>query len=228
MDIGKSITFAFDDEDFLSKLGLGAVVAAVPLLNFAWSGYLIDLMRNVARGDERPLPEWTDLGDKLVRGLVISAAVFIYFLPAILVGCLAFTSFLMPAFFANEDFVDKVALAGSGLGLALSCCIGLYSLAMAFFIPAVYINYSRQGAFAACFRFGELFSVISENMSDYLTACAVAFGGGMAASFVLSAAMGVLAWIPCVGILIAWVLSAISSAWMMTVYGHLYGQVGAK
>ena len=75
MDIGKSITFALDDEDGLTKLGLGAVVAAVPLLSFAWNGYLVDLMRNVAHGDPNPLPDWTDLGDKFVRGLVVSAAV---------------------------------------------------------------------------------------------------------------------------------------------------------
>jgi hypothetical protein len=228
MDIGKSITFAFDDEDWLTKLGLGAVVSAVPLLNFAWTGYLIDLMRNVARGEPNPLPDWSDIGDKLVRGLVVSLATFIYFLPAILVGCVAFTSFLLPAIFANEDYVDQIAIGSSGLGLVLFCCIGLFALAISFFMPAVYINYSRQGTFASCFRLGEILGIISENLSDYLTAFLVSTAVSFVASFALSIGIGAVALVPCVGIFIVWALSAVVSAWLMTIYGHLFGQVGAK
>jgi len=228
MDVGKSITFAFDDEDWLTKLGLGAVVAAVPLLNFAWSGYLVDLMRNVARGDARPLPEWTDLGDKLVRGLVVSIAILVYFLPIILVTCVAITSFMLPAIFANEDYVGEIAVLSSGFGIMLFCCIGLFSLIMAFFIPAVMINYSRQGTFAACFRLGELLAIIRENSSDYLVACLVWLAVSFVVSSALSVGLGIIAWIPCLGWIAAWAISAIASAWMMTMYGHLFGQVGAK
>ena len=87
MDIGKSLTFVTEDEKWLEKLGIGALITAVPILNFAWSGFMVDLMRNVAAGEPKPLPDWSDLGDKFVKGLIITLAGLIYALPALLVGC---------------------------------------------------------------------------------------------------------------------------------------------
>ena len=38
MDIGKSFSYPFEDKEWISKLGLGAVITIVPVLNLAWSG----------------------------------------------------------------------------------------------------------------------------------------------------------------------------------------------
>ena len=46
MDAEKSFTFPFEDKEWISKLGLGAVISLVPILNFAWSGYLVGIIRN--------------------------------------------------------------------------------------------------------------------------------------------------------------------------------------
>jgi hypothetical protein len=58
MDIGKAFSFPFEDDDWLTKLFLGAVVSIVPILNFAWGGYTVDILRNVIDGVPRPLPAW--------------------------------------------------------------------------------------------------------------------------------------------------------------------------
>jgi len=60
MDIGKSFSYPFEDNKWLSKLIIGALVSIVPILNFAWAGYLIDLLKNVINKAAEPLPEWTD------------------------------------------------------------------------------------------------------------------------------------------------------------------------
>ncbi|MCK4900594.1 MAG: hypothetical protein KAS38_17565, partial [Anaerolineales bacterium] len=64
MDIGKSFTFSFEDKDWITKYLLGALISAIPILNFAWMGYMIELIVNVADDVPSPLPDWSDLGDK--------------------------------------------------------------------------------------------------------------------------------------------------------------------
>jgi len=36
MDVGKSFSFQFEDKEWLNQLGLGAIIALAPILNFAW------------------------------------------------------------------------------------------------------------------------------------------------------------------------------------------------
>jgi len=50
MDLGRAYTFAFDDPEWASKFGLGALVSMVPGLNLVGLGYEVQ----VARGDARP------------------------------------------------------------------------------------------------------------------------------------------------------------------------------
>ena len=46
------------------------------------TGYFVRLVRNVARGDERPLPEWDDLGGIFSDGLRAVAVYLAYFVAA--------------------------------------------------------------------------------------------------------------------------------------------------
>lgn len=227
MDIGRSFTFVPEDEDWLSKLGLGALIAAVPILNFAWTGYLVDLMRNVAQGVERPLPQWSDLAEKFMRGLVLGLAGLIYGLPALLVACVGFVVAILPAIAAGDSEMGRaLGAAGALFWVAIVCLLILFGLALSFYFPAVFIHFSRQGTFGACFQVAEIFAIIRNNLSDYLTAwgvtLVVVLGIGVAVSIV-SAFVG---WVPCIGWLLSYVVSALASAWGSTVYAHLFGQVG--
>lgn len=228
MDIGKSLSFVPEDENWLSKIGIGAVISAIPVLNFAWSGYLVDLMRNVARYDPRPLPDWDDLGGQFVRGLIVSIATFIYSLPLLLVICLASVSVIAPAIASGEDYSDALAAASGGIVVLGLCCLCVYILALTFFLPAVFINYARRGTFASTFALGEILQVITANLSDYL----IAFGMTIAISFVLGIVISVLSslvgWVPCVGWIAALVVGAVAQAWGTAIFAHLFGQVGAK
>jgi hypothetical protein len=81
MNIGKSFSFPFEDKQWISKLGLGAVITLVPILNFAWTGYIVQLTRNVMNNEQEPLPTWDDIGKKLTEGLILALAGLVYFLP---------------------------------------------------------------------------------------------------------------------------------------------------
>jgi MFS family permease len=232
MDIGKSITFVAEDEKWLEKLGIGALITAVPILNFAWSGFMVDIMRNVGAGEAKPLPDWSDLGDKFVRGLIITLAGLIYALPAILVGCLLFGLSFVPLFAVSgqgdQGMNQGLALGSTGLLIAAGCCIGLYGLVISFVFPAVFINYSRQGSFGSCFQFGEVMRLITTNLSEYATAWVIIIVAGLLVGLVIGAVGGLLSFIPCIGWIIAWAISAIAGAYLGAVYAHLFGQVGAN
>ena len=65
MDINKSFSFAFEDNQWVSKFSMGALITLIPILNFAWTGYMVQLMRNVMNNVTEPLPTWDDLGKKV-------------------------------------------------------------------------------------------------------------------------------------------------------------------
>jgi hypothetical protein len=232
MDIGKSITFVAEDEKWLGKLGIGALITAVPILNFAWSGFMVDLMRNVAAGEPKPLPDWSDLGDKFMKGLFITIAGFIYALPAILVGCVLFGVSWLPLIAASgqgdQSLSQGLALGSSGLMIAVGCCIGLYGLIISFIFPAVFINYSRQGTFGSCFQFSEIMRLITANLSQYVTAWVIIIVAGLVVGLIVGVLGALVGWIPCIGWVIVWVITAVAGAYVGAVYAHLFGQVGAS
>src|SRR5215213_7334307 len=88
MDAEQSFSFPFEDKDWASKLGLGASISAVPILSFAWSGYLVEIIRNVMSNAAEPLPAWDDLGKKFNDGIILFGAGLVYALPLLIALCL--------------------------------------------------------------------------------------------------------------------------------------------
>ena len=68
MNINKAISYPFEDKQWISKLGLGAVIGMIPILNFALSGYLVDILRNVFSGAAEPLANWHNVDKKFMEG----------------------------------------------------------------------------------------------------------------------------------------------------------------
>jgi len=228
MDIGKSLQFVFDDEDWLSKLGVGALISLIPILNFAWAGYDLHLMRNVIDGVELPLPRWDEIGEKLIRGLLITVAGFIYALPGILFLCLPIGVLTLPAFVQDSDVQGALAVFTTFGGIALFCCIGLYFLVFSFFFPAVQLRYARTDNFKSCFEIREIISLITSNLSNYLVAWLITLVVGVLVGAVVGVVGMFLGWVPCLGQIAVWIISAVAGAWASVVYAHVFGQVGVK
>ncbi len=88
MDFGRGLSFVRQDPDWLVKTLLGSVISFVPILNFAATGYSMDVIRQIVTGRETPLPKWGEnFGDRWVRGLIATVVGFIYVLPLVLIGC---------------------------------------------------------------------------------------------------------------------------------------------
>lgn len=232
MDIGKAFTFPFEDDEWLTKLFLGAIVSAVPILNFAWGGYTVDILKNVIDGNPRPMPDWSDFGDKFVKGFFIWAAGFIYSLPAIIIACLPLSLLIIPI--SSEISTESVtspdawASAFTGIGIIFLCLLVLYLLVFSFYFPAVYIHFAQKGTFGSCFEIGEIIKIVSKNTSKYITAWLVAILGGIVVGIIVMIASIVLSPIICIGWLLSWIISALASVYVFAIYSHLFGQVVAE
>lgn len=224
MDIGRSLTFVTEDEAWINKLGIGAVISLVPLLNLALTGYMVEVIRNTANEDPRPLPDWSDLGGQFMRGLIMTLGLLIYSLPAILIGCLAFTTILGPAIFAESEAVEELAAASGGVIVLSVCCILIYALVLSFFIPAAIINFARRERFTSMFEIGKIFAIITHNPADYFIALIVSLGVGLAVGLLTGLVGTVASLIPCVGWVASMVLGALATVWTGLVSAHLFGQ----
>lgn len=230
MDAGKSFSFPFEDNQWLSKLGIGAVITFVPILNFAWTGYMVELIRNVIAGAPQPLPNWDDLGRKLTDGLVLFAAGLIYSLPVLVVACLPLSLMVIPAGLSGNQDLQGIANAVTGVSsvlfMGLMCLFVVYALVLSVIYPAILVLYAREGTFASCFKFREVFDLVGKNMSSFFTAWGISLAASLGVGLVAGFAQVVLNFIPCIGQIVSFLLTIGIVVYTSAIYAHLFGQFG--
>lgn len=122
MQAGKSFSYMFDDDRWISKSLIGAVFNMVPILNFAWIGYLIKIIRNV-ESDSKLLPEWDDFSDKFMDGLKVIIAYFLYTLPASILITIGALVFIVPAAVQNDQDLQAILFGAISLGFLMLCAV---------------------------------------------------------------------------------------------------------
>ncbi|MGD2049984.1 MAG: DUF4013 domain-containing protein [Chloroflexota bacterium] len=220
MDIGKAYTFIPEEEDWIKNIVIGGVLVLFSFLLipiFFLIGYQVRVVKRVMDGDIHPLPEWDDWGQMFMDGLVVWVAQIVYALPVILLTLCSFFIWVPAATDPGGDI--GAALSGAAIfGLVvLTCLVFLFAIALAFIMPALYIQYVRTGEFGPMFQIGEVIRIARENFVDIL----IVIVASIAAGFVL----GLVTWIPICGWLI---LAPLGSIWIMIATAHLYGQIAAK
>lgn len=226
MDIAKAFTYITEDERWVGKIGIGALISLlsfllvpIPLL----VGYVVGISRNVMEQSDRPLPEWDDFGRLFRDGLSILVAQFVYTMPFWLLTCIAI--FATVGFTGLSEISEDAAALGIISTFGLVSCLGLlFALALFFISPAIVIQYLRTDNLGACFRFGEVIGIARANVGDILIAALASF----AASFVIGSVLGILNIIPCLGQILSLILSVAAGPYLAAITGHLYGQIAAK
>lgn len=218
MNIKKAIIYVFQDPRWLIKVVIGDIMIFLSFLIvpiFFLQGYLIEIIRNVMRGEENPLPEWNNWGERFKDGLNLTIAGLIYTAPLWLALCCSGVS-VLPAALSEGDLSDAATLLSvSGFSL-MACLAFLFLVAYAVIAPAIAIQYARKDTLSATLRLGEVFSIVREHLGDIILAVVVI----MVLGFVLS----LLGLIPVIG----WLFSVGIAVYVFYVTGHLYGQIGAK
>lgn len=203
MDFSLSFSFPFQDEGWVKKIVLTAVISLIPIIGqLALIGWLVELTRRVIRGDAEPLPDWADFGGILVLGLKMFAIGFVYAIP------LMFMTIPMAIFDALVDSDSAVALY-TIVTLCFSCFALIYGLALAFFIPAAVGELAATDNLGAAINPTNIIAHVRAAPSAYL----LAFLGTIVAGFLSG-----------FGVILCFVGVILTAVYASAIQGHLYGQ----
>jgi hypothetical protein len=228
VDLQKPFSYEFDDKEWLTKLGLGALISLVPILNFAIAGYAVQLIRNVAAGVAEPLPNWDDLGGKWRDGLLLALAAFVYAIPVFVFLCLPLSLLITSGIVSTDDNLKGVATSLVAVGgVALLCFFGLlvlYALFLSIIRPIIMVVFSRDRTFASCFRFGEFMRILTTQPGPFFTTWAVIVLAGLAVSIMVGFVTLVIGWVPLIGWLVSVILPVAAAMYLVAADGHILGQ----
>jgi len=227
MDIGKAFSYVFEDPKWVTKVLIGGGILfggvilswllAIPLLiaMFLVLGYELVVIKNVADGSVAPLPEWTDFGALLMKGLYASIGSLIYYLPAILVSCcLQLFPMVLGVGATSTGSSDAAgALAGvvSIATICLSCLSFLFNLLAGITLPAALTRFAMTANQLSIFwDFRTNFEFITKNLKDYIITIIVAWVAGLVGAF---------------GIILCGLGLPFTMFWALLVSAFLYGQL---
>jgi uncharacterized membrane protein len=224
MDIGRALTFFTEEERWIEKTTIGALVLLLSsLLSFVLvgvlgffivMGYSVRLMRNVQQGVRPVLPEWDQWGEDLVRGLKLFAVQFIWAFPVILV--------ILPVIF-GAALAENSRGAGETFGVLLILCGSCLSLIYGIFVvlmqPGFTIAFARDEKISSGLQFTPIWQWTRTHLSDVAVVAIVYVVGGLIIGTVASIVGTILCGI---GLLVTLPLGQLVIYYFQY---HLYGQL---
>ena len=224
MDIGKSLTYMFEDEKWTNKVAVGAVVNMIPVLNFASAGYMLATIRNVANDVVPSLPTWDDFGNYFVKGLVLTIIGLVYALPLLILSCCPLVGLFLAAFSETGETAAALGVLSVTISALFGLLAFLYALAYTFIMPAVMLHYASAGDLSAAFQFGQIFAFIRDNLISYLKAWLYVLVLGVVIGIGELMVSLIVGWIPICGWIFSWVLGLGVAFWTYLVVAYIYGQ----
>jgi len=233
MTIGDALSFVFDDEEWLNRLLIGALISIIPIFGgFAVTGYAIAVLRNVEAGSSRPLPRWDGLGEFFVDGLFYWIATLVYSIPLFVVMVPIALVAVLPAISAdNQDLTTVLSGVAVVVSAGLGCLAFVYGLFLWIITPVLQIRYAKTGQLGACFHIGEVFRFLTGHIGALVLAQLATWAAGLVASAVVGGIVSVLSLIPICG----WIVAAILGLamipmgfWLLLFSAHLYGQIARE
>jgi len=209
-DIGAAFKFQFQDPNWVSKMLLGALFEFLSILLIgSWlvMGYQVEVIQRVMRKEERALPEWDRLSEKLLRGIKLFVISIIYYIPlGLIIVPLMFFVGLSSAFHSPdvETFSGFTALS------AVIFIILPYVLFVGILMPVIYLEFARN-----------------ERMGDALNVPAVLkfFGRNWANVIILALIMLAVNILSVFGLVLCIVGIFFTSFYAKLVSAHLTGQL---
>ncbi len=166
LDIGRALTFMFEEEDWVRKFLIASAMVFFSWLIVPWfllQGYVVEVIRRVGRNQEPELPRWDDWGQYLSDGLVATVALLFYSLPTVLLACCM-------ALFAIAMSDPQTGELGGGAVLVICCLVFFIILIQIPLYLAYYaglLRFADRGNLANFFQFGQLWSYIRNNLGQY-------------------------------------------------------------
>src|SRR3990172_6927206 len=174
MDFGLAFSFPFQDQQWIKKLLITAVLILVPIIGWiAVLGWSLEVARRVIRQHPEPLPDWSEFGALLglgfkgfIIGIVLSIPVWVIILPPVAISVFA------------ADSQDLLSIVSTCAG----CLILIYSIMLAFATPAAYGELAYTDQIGAALNPGRILQLVRAAPSGYLIAILGTLVGGIVAS----------------------------------------------
>jgi len=143
-DLGRAFSFPFKDPNWIGKFLVGVVFMLLSIFLvgiFVLVGYFIQITQRVMRQEALPLPEWGDIGGKLVLGFKFCVVYFLYLLPVFLLMIPLIVLPLLAEISGDEDVFALVTLVYS---FAYTLVVIPYSLALTVLIPIIIYRFAER------------------------------------------------------------------------------------
>ncbi len=213
MDIGRAVSYIFEDQEWAPKLLISAMLAFVGTITLpilvglvAWAallGYLVELIRNLRDGHPTPMPRWDNYSEKIRRGGGVLTAVILYSLPNLLPLCCSLATSAAP----------KGMFLSNSTSLLMLCCVLpvllVYNIVTWPMLALGLARYAEEDNIGVFFQFGDLFNTIRRQLGPTLQ--------WIIFTIIVNFVLGIVAAIPCAGWLAAPALA-------IPIHGYLLAQ----
>ena len=228
MDFTRALTFPFDDDEWLKKLGIGVIISLagvllsflvlIPLLAMAvlFAGWRYEIMKRVKNNDPVPLPDW-DFGALFSKGLTLFGAQLVYQIPTIIFACIASVIWLLPLLGANSNNSNAAGALAGVSGIIIICCsciIVLYAIVAAIVYFGGLIRFLDNEQFSTFFQFGDNIAIVRNNAGDFGMVLLYLILAGAIASVASSITFGLG--------------GLLTTTFMSYFAGHILGQLATK
>lgn len=151
VDYVESIKRPFTD---VGKLVLGIILSIIPIVNFIFSGYLLEVAKSAMKKDMK-LPDYKDYGKMFIEGLLTTVIGFVYLLPVIiLLGILLLTGTFSFGNILQGGLLGILsAIAGLGIYLIILAIVGIIFWLLA---TVAILRFAENREFGAAFEFGKI------------------------------------------------------------------------
>jgi hypothetical protein len=207
MNYGQSFTYVTEDENWIRKVLIGALLVFTGIGNIAVMGWMIEIISRVLNDESEVLPDWSDIGEYFISGLKFIGVIFIWLLPIIVVSvCLVGAIFVTQ----GEISVDSAGPIITITSICLSSLIVIYSIVIGFLYPVVLGRLAQGISFGDVINPAKSFSIFRHNAAGFIISAILG-------SFVTSIFSSLGAILCCVG-------SFFGTSYGYTVFGHTIGQ----
>jgi hypothetical protein len=216
MDVGKSFTFVFEDQEWIVKILIAAAIVLVGIL-FSWllliplilalallGGYGVEIMRRVIHG-QAGLPEWENWGELIADGLKVIVIGIVYALPFIIISaCLG-----IPIGILGDSGANGVRALSSLLSTGLGCLDFVWGIILSIVLPAAIAFWVVDDDLGSAFQFGKVFAFVRDHFTTYLV------------TFLMSWVASIIGHLGVIACGIGWFATM---PYSLFVTAHLYGQ----
>jgi len=175
-DIGRAFTFPFKDPQWFVKFLIGCLMCMLAVVGigfFILAGYFIQITQRAIRNEERALPDWDGIGQKLVLGIKIVIVYLVYLLPVML---LMIPLFPLAVLTDHPEAGDLVGLVSLVYFFGFVLIIVPYSIALTIASPIINYRFALNESIGDALDIGAIIKDFGKSWQNVLVVVLITIG----------------------------------------------------